>query len=236
MIRWWLVIALLLSVGLNVGILATVAARRNAPPPEDRVPKTPEIAPGKDPLPLLPRLADRLGLEGEVRRKFLDIQWNLFQETSRLRLQLGEVHREIRREVTRDEPDDRRIDQLLTESSRIYLALERSLVSNVLATRKLLDADQERQYMILISRLRIAGAAAGPTLGGGPGLGPGAAQRPQRPAAEEMRRLMEERMEERRRMREERMRNGMPGRRFPGGPRRFPRERPEPPADSGPPV
>jgi hypothetical protein len=237
--RWWLVIALLLSVGLNVGILAAIAARRNAPPPEVRAPKTPEIAPGKDPLPMLPRLADRLGLEGEVRRKFLDIQWNLFQETSRFRLQLGEVHREIRREVTRDEPDSRRIDQLLNESSRIYLALERSLVSNVLATRKLLDAEQERQYMVLISRLRIAGAAAGPALGDGPGLGPGAVQRPQRPAAEEMRRMMEERMEQRRRLREERMRGGGPGRRFPGGPRRFQRERPDRPpgaGEAGPPV
>jgi heavy-metal resistance protein len=235
-IRWWLLIGLLLSVGLNVGILATIAARRNAPPPEARVPKTPEIAPGKDPLPILPRLADRLGLEGEVRRKFLDIQWNLFQETSRFRLQLGEVHREIRREVTRDEPDQRRIDQLLNESSRIYLALERSLVSNVLATRKLLDPEQERQYMVLIARLRIAGAAAGPALGDGPGLRPGAAQRP---AAEEMRRMMEERMEQRRRLREERMRGGVPGRRFPGGPRRFQRERPAPPdqpEDAGPPV
>jgi len=33
MIRWWLVIGLLLSVGLNVGILATIAAHRPAPPP-----------------------------------------------------------------------------------------------------------------------------------------------------------------------------------------------------------
>jgi Heavy-metal resistance len=234
-IRWWLLIGLLLSVGLNVGILAAIAARRGAPPPEARMQKAPEIPPGKDPLPLLPRLADRLGLEGETRRKFLDIQWNLFQETSHLRLQLGEVHRDIRRELTRDEPDDRRVDQLLNESARIYLALERSLVKNVLATRKLLDADQERQYMALIARLRIAGAAAGAGLEGpGPGLGPGAAQRPQGPVAPEMRRMMEERMEQRR-LRQERMREGFPGR-FQGRQRRFQRQRPDEPPDSGPPV
>lgn len=229
MIRWWLLIGLLLSVGLNVGILAAIAARRGAPPPEARLQKTPEIPPGKDPLPLLPRLADRLGLEGETRRKFLDIQWNLFQETSRLRLQLGEAHRDIRRELTRDEPDDRRVDQLLNESARIYLALERSLVKNVLATRKLLDADQERQYMALIARLRIAGAAAGAGLEG-PGLGPGAAQRPQGPVAPEMRRMMEERMEQRR-LRQEEMRERFPGRRLPGRQRRFQRQRPDRPGE-----
>ena len=229
MSRWWLVIALLLSVGLNVGILAAIGARRNAPPPEARNPKTPEIAPGRDLLPLLPRFADRLGLEGEDRRKFLDIQWNLYQQTSRLRLQLGEVHREVRREITRDEPDSQRIDRLLNESARIYLALERALVSNVLATRKLLDEEQERQYMMMIGRLRIAGAAAEAGLGR-PAPRPGILQRPQRPAEQEMRGLMEERMQERmeqRRLRQERMRERFPGRRFQNRPRRVPEETPE---------
>jgi len=227
--RWWLVIALLLSVGLNVGILATIAARRGGPPPAAKADKAPELAnPGRDPLPLLPRLADRLGLEGEKRRKFLDVQWNLFQETSRLRLQLAEVHREIRREVTREEPDRRRVDQWLAESARIYLAMERSLVNNVLATRELLDPEQERQYMAMISRLRLAGGAegglGGPGLGGA-GLGPGAAQRLQGPAQQEMRQMMEERMEQRR-LRQERMRERFP-RRFPGRQQRFQRERPQ---------
>jgi hypothetical protein len=229
--RWWLVIALLLSVGLNVGILATIAARRGGPPPAAKADKAPELAnPGRDPLPLLPRLADRLGLEGEKRRKFLDIQWNLFQETSRQRLQLGEVHRDIRRELTRDEPNRQRVDQLLADSARIYLAMERSLVDNVFATRGLLDADQERQYLVLIGRLRIAGAAAG-GLDGGPALGPGAAQRPQGAAQQEMRQMMQERMEQRR-LRQERMRERFPGRRFPNRPRRFP---PDQQQDSGPP-
>ncbi len=189
---------------------------------------------GGDPLPRLPRLADRLGLEGEERRKFLDIQWNLYQETSRLRLQLGEVHREIRKELTRDQTDRRRVDQLLNESARIYLALERSMVKNVLATRELLDPEQERQYMMLIGRLRIGGAAgAGTGLGGPePGLGPARQQKPPLRQGEEMRRrMMEERMEQRR-LRQERMRERFP-RRFQQRPRRFEEEggegTPEPP-------
>ncbi len=245
--RWWLVIALLLSVGLNVGILAALAVRRGAPPPEPRGPqmpgKTPDIATpaGGDPLPRLPRLADRLGLEGEERRKFLDIQWNLYQQTSRLRLQLGEVHREIRKEMTRDEPDRRKLEPLLNESARIYLALERSMVNNVLATRELLGPEQERQYLALIGRLRIGGnAGAGPGFGGpGPGLGPAGQPKPPQRQGEAMRqRLREEQMEERmgdrmeqRRLRQERLRERFP-RRFQQRPRRFEREgeeTPEPP-------
>lgn len=217
--RWWLVIALLLSVGLNVGILAAIAARHGGSPPEPRGANAPEIAGGKDTLPLLPRLADRLGLEGEKRRKFLDIQWNLYQETSRLRLQLGEAHREIRRELTRREPDRQRVEQRLNESARIYLSLERSMVSNVLATRELLDPEQERQYMALIGRLRIAGGGLD---GPGPGLGPGPQQQPpMRPAEEMRRRMMEERL-------------GRPGfrGRFPNRRQRFQRE---PQEDDAPP-
>jgi heavy-metal resistance protein len=229
--RWWLVIALLLSVGLNLGILAAIAARRVGPRPASQRPPKAELPnpPGGDPLALLPRLADRLGLEGEPRRKFLDIQWDLFRETSRLRLQLGEVHREVRREMTRDAPDRQRVDRLLSESAQIYLALERSLVTHVLATRDLLDADQRQQYLALIGRLRAANP--GPGLGAAPGgVGPGVRQRPQRPAAGTRQQMMEER-NRRQRLWEERRRGGFPGGRFPRrrGTGRFEPEPAEPP-------
>ena len=99
--RWWLVIALLLSVGLNVGILAAVATRRFGPggPGGQGAKQAGAANQPADPLPRLPQLANRLGLEGEERRKFLDIQWNLYQETSHLRLQLGETHRNLRHDT-----------------------------------------------------------------------------------------------------------------------------------------
>jgi hypothetical protein len=222
-----LIIALLLSMGLNLGLLAAIAARRAGPPPESRGGPKPELATaGVDPLPRLPKLADRLGLEGEERRKFLNIQWNLYQETSRLRLQLGEVHREIRREMTRPEPDRQQVDRLLNESARIYLALERSLVKNILATRELLDPEQERKYLALIGRLRVPNPGAGL---GGPGLGQGDQQRPQRPVQEMRQRIMEERRMRQRLWEERRRREGPPGRRFPGRRQRFERDQPEEP-------
>ena len=87
MIRWWLVIGLLLSVGLNVGILATIAARWPGPPPpregrppqEGQNPANPNANPNIDPVPRLGRLADRLKLEGDQRRKFLDLQWLVYR-------------------------------------------------------------------------------------------------------------------------------------------------------------
>ncbi len=179
--RWWLVIALLLSVGLNLGILAAIGARRTAllagkaarPPMEAG---NPGDKPGADPVPRLARLADRLKLEGEPRRRFLDIQWNLYQETTRLRLRLNEAHRDLRREMSRPTPDRQRVEGLLNESARIYLALERSLVNNVFATRDLLDPEQQEEYLKIIGRLRVPGPGAGiSTPGGGPGgrrLGP----------------------------------------------------------------
>jgi Heavy-metal resistance len=212
--RWWLVIALLLSVGLNLGILGAILARR-APRPEPREPRPQEaMDPAADPLPRLPRLADRLGLEGAERRKFIDIQWNLFQKTSRLRLQRGEVHRELKLELTREEPDRQRVNQLLSESAGIYGAMERALVDSVLATRDLLDPEQEKEYLRFVGRLRVPSNPGGGLGGQGPG--------PQRqPPRGDRDRPFPNRMQERR---DRRM-----GDRFPEGPPPEDREDRRPP-------
>jgi hypothetical protein len=167
--RWWLVIALLLSLGLNVGILAAVGARRAllmAKPNAARQQQGGNANGGgnannTDPVPRLTRLANRLSLEGDQRHKFLDIQWNLYQETARLRLQLNEVHRELRRELTHPNPDRQRVEGLLNDSSRIYLALERSLVNNVFATRDLLGPEKEAEYLKIVGSLRVPNPGIG---------------------------------------------------------------------------
>lgn len=196
MIRWWLVIALLLSVGLNVGILATIAAHRPGPPParEGRPPQggqNPANPANIDPVPRLGRLADRLKLEGDQRRKFLDVQWNLYQESTRQRLQMNEVHRELRRELTRPTPDRQRVEALLKESAGIHMALERALVSNILSTRELLGPEKEKEYLKIIGRLRLPNP--------GPGVGtPGAPPPKRRPGIlDRFRQRRMERMEQR---------------------------------------
>ncbi|HEY0556827.1 MAG TPA: periplasmic heavy metal sensor [Thermoanaerobaculia bacterium] len=178
--RWWLVIALLLSLGLNVGILAAVGARRAMLMARPNAARQQQGGNGNgagnanntDPVPRLTRLANRLSLEGDQRRKFLDIQWNLYQETARLRLQLNEVHRDLRRELTHPNPDRQRVEGLLNDSSRIYLALERSLVNNVFATRDLLGPEKEADYLKIVGSLRVPNP--------GIGLNPAPALDPQR--------------------------------------------------------
>jgi len=196
--RWWLVISLLLSVGLNLGILAAIAARKAQPRDRDREPRPgPEMAnPAADPLPRLPRLADRLGLEGEERRKFIDLQWNLFQQMTRLRLQMGEVHRELKRELTREEPDRQRVDALLKESAEIYGSLEKTLVDNVLATRELLGPDKEEEYLRLVGRLRVPNPGGGLGFQGDQGPGPQGPPMGNRPFRDRMRERMRDRFPE----------------------------------------
>jgi len=176
MSRWWLVIALLLSVGLNLGIL--VAIKSGPPPPreerEGRPAQEGRQPANVDPVPRLGRLADRLKLEGDQRRRFLDIQWNLYQESTRQRLQMNEVHRELRRELTRPAPDRQRVEALLGESSRIHLALERALVNNILSTRELLGPEKEKEYLKIVGRLRLPNPGPGiANPGGAPNRRPG---------------------------------------------------------------
>jgi hypothetical protein len=178
--RWWLVIALLLSLGVNLGLVAAVAWRRLSPPPPDPAELPPraaeQILAVQDPGARLGRLADVLGLEGEVRRKFLDLQWGFFQETGRLRLQQTEIHREIRRELIAGKPDRAKVDRLLAESGRLYQSMEQALARHVLATRDLLDDVPESRFLRLVGRLR-----PGVLFGPGPEERPERPERPQRP-------------------------------------------------------
>lgn len=160
--RWWLLLALLLSVGINLGLLAAFAVRRPGPPPgpeagRPTLPPLGGLGAGADPLARVVRLADFLGLEGEERRRFVDLQLSFYQETLKLRAEMGEANRELRRELASPRPDRERIGHLLERSSRIHLRLERALAGNVLASRELLDKRQEQRYLWLIGRLRPAG-------------------------------------------------------------------------------
>lgn len=167
--RWWLrwgtLIALLLSLGVNLGLVAAVATRkiaarqeREVRPPDGPRPEGPgpQGLEG-EPLPRFRRLADHLGLEGEQRRRFLDLQRQLFEETLRVRMRQAETQREVRRELVSPEPDRERIDALLQQGARDFLTLEQALAKNILATRALLDPDQEEEYLRIVSRMRPPG-------------------------------------------------------------------------------
>jgi Spy/CpxP family protein refolding chaperone len=162
--RWWLIIALLLSVGVNIGILATLATRRMARP--ERQPPPPREEPAQRPdqpggPPRASRLADRLELEGEPRQRFLDIQQQFFEQTVSIRRQMAETQREVRRELMSPEPDRQRIDALLKDSALGFLLLEQALAKNVVATREILNPEQEREFLRFVASLRPQGPAGG---------------------------------------------------------------------------
>lgn len=169
--RWWLVLALLLSVGVNLGILAMLALERLRPesppalgtatPPPAAPGAAPEEPPGAEPealrvpLPVL-RMADRLGLAGEERRRFVDIQTRFFAATAGERRRLAGLHRALRLELTADEPDRARVEALLAEIGAAFAALEGALARNVLDSREILDPEQERLFLEFVRRLRAS--------------------------------------------------------------------------------
>ena len=149
--RWWLVIALLLSAGMNLGLLVGLVLNSPAVARQQQEALRP-AAPGR-----VPQLADRLGLKGEVRERFIQRQRQFFAETAVPRTRLPEIRRQVRAELIRPHPDQAHIDRLLREGSEIFLTLERSLVANVLETRRMLGPEEERRYLDLISRLQLEG-------------------------------------------------------------------------------
>lgn len=164
--RWGLALALLLSLGMNIGILASLAVRRAAPPDRPRATETHAIPPSSgeetETPPRVVRLAERLGLEGDQRRRFVRIQRRFFAETLRLRTDQAEIFRELRRELSAPEPDRQRIEELTRSSAKTHLALQQALARNVIATRELLDPEQERLFLDVLSRLGPSGFAGPP--------------------------------------------------------------------------
>lgn len=168
--RWWLIIALLLSLGINIGILAMLALHRprpaddgwrgGGPQPVAEHREGPRGAPEG-----LERLADRLGLAGETRQRFIEIQLQHFQATHIDRRRLQDRRRAMRQEITARNPNRERLEELVEEVAVLQRGLERSLIGMILDTRELLDERQERMYLHFLGRLR--GFAAGGGGGGG---------------------------------------------------------------------
>ena len=148
--RSWVVLALLLSLGVNVGILAVVGLSRT------RAPRPVERLFDRSGPPPIERLADRLELEGETRRRFVDEQRRFFASFVELRRELAETRHELRREVGGPSPDRTRIDELLTSSAELTAELDRLFVEHVLQARDILDGRQERIYLGVVERLRQA--------------------------------------------------------------------------------
>lgn len=170
--RWGLLLALLLSLGMNAGILLTLAvdgdedgeeARVSRPwresQPEERRDR-PGGRYGRDRM--IERLADGLELEGEVRERFLEVQRRFREDLVVLGRRRHRIQQELRLELTAPEPDGDRVEQLTEALGEATGEMERALARGVLETRQLLDGERERRYLAFIERLRDRGGRQRP--------------------------------------------------------------------------
>jgi len=146
----WLWIALLLSVGVNLGVLATVGTTHL------REPARWERG-AREERPPVARVADRLELEGESRDAFILIQNEFFQGMQESREELEDLRHQLRQESMADSPDQAEVDRLIAEMGLAYARLDRVFVDNVLKSREVLDPAQERDYLKFLERLQQRG-------------------------------------------------------------------------------
>ncbi|MEM7052126.1 MAG: hypothetical protein AAF604_20840 [Acidobacteriota bacterium] len=156
--RSWLVLVLCLSLGVNLGILGTLAAgrwNRDKPPRERAVPQFEDAA--RQAHRRLDRLAEALDLVGEDRERFIALQRRLFEESFERRLRRRELDRELRRELTAAQPDRARVEGLIRELAEGFVASETVTAEIILESRLLLGPEKERAYLKLLGRIRSQG-------------------------------------------------------------------------------
>jgi hypothetical protein len=154
MSRRLLPLLLLLSLGLNLGLVLPRLLRGGDEPRE-----TPDSE--SDPkrrAPIFLRMADELHLEGELRERFLDRQQRFLEESFDTRATLERVQGELRAELVGTDPDRPRVDELLAELGDAHRRLESLFVHNLLDTREMLGPPRERRYLRLMAELRKAHA------------------------------------------------------------------------------
>jgi hypothetical protein len=148
--QWWLAIALVLSIGTNIGVLAMLALVHSKVAPQQQA-----LRPGNPGQ--LHVLADRLELRGEVRQRFLERQRRLLRESALPRKRMAEIRLALRAELIAARPNRQRIDLLIREAGGTFMQLEKMLTDCVLDTRALLPPDAERRYVELLSHLKLEG-------------------------------------------------------------------------------
>ncbi len=139
--RWVLVVALVLSLGINVGILSTLALHQKAPARAARhVPGT------------LEELARRLQLEGSEKSRFIAIQRRFLGEVRKNQREGRRVQSALWKKLGARRPDEQEIRDLVERSGRIQAQRVELLARVVLETREILDRRQLHLYRRFLSR------------------------------------------------------------------------------------
>lgn len=160
--RWWIVLLLLLSVGLNAGLLAqrrhekrereARIEERQARAAERRGEREPQARPLADRL--IARLVDKVGVQGENREKFIALQKDFFARTLATRERLRGSQKALRENLRSEKPDRPLADRQLAELAAAQEEIEAAFVDNYFAASALLDQDQQKRYREWIAEIR----------------------------------------------------------------------------------
>jgi Heavy-metal resistance len=153
--RWGLIVVLLLSLGINLGLLAQRARHRQEHETRsaagEPLPTDPR-APGAPKLAL--RLADRLGLEGAAREAFVAQHLVFFEDMRNHREKVRTARDVLRDNLISTKPDQALAERQLEAVSRAELELERNFIETYFKSRDLLDPEQQRLYQRFLGSLR----------------------------------------------------------------------------------
>jgi len=142
--RGWIVVALLLSLGINLGLASVLVLRSRAL--AHWATERPDFEPGG-------RLAGVLDLGREDRREFLRVQRRLFDRVRAERDEIRRVRDEIRVELLSAAPDPERLEALLAEVSDHERRVNRAFVDSVLESREVLPPEALERYLRVIERM-----------------------------------------------------------------------------------
>ena len=140
--RWPLVLALLLSVGLNLGIVAALVVQRA---------QSRALPAGDLRAPQLEHVADRLGLEGSERSRFLAAQRRFLATLRREAPLLARARADLRHQLTAPSPDRARVLELVEITVQRSAAMDRAFAENVLVVREILEGPRERRYVRMLA-------------------------------------------------------------------------------------
>lgn len=166
--RWWPILALLLSLGINVGLVTALVIDRSrarddagleAPPNPDALPPGQggpgQLAPG----PRFKLAAERLGLAPEARERFLALEQRHFAEARAARLRVQEAREAIRRALLAAELDETEIERLTAAANAAVAEQDRGFVRHLVELKGILEPAQFERYLAFLTRARAAGAA-----------------------------------------------------------------------------
>jgi Spy/CpxP family protein refolding chaperone len=146
--RWLVFLALLLSLGINVGLVTALVLERRQGwrPPMAGQPPAPGVG--------LRRLADQLALDPDQRQRFSRLHQRFFAESRPLREELGRVRENLRRALMAEQPDRAEIDRLLSASGELTEQLDRRFVATVLEAGEFLSVEQRNRFLFFLQRQR----------------------------------------------------------------------------------